>query len=98
MAEQAKHEEPAYILKLFISGASPNSTRAISNLKAICETYIKAKYDLEIIDVYQDSALAAKEQIIALSLLIKKFPLPQRKLIGDMSNTEKVLNGLDLTN
>jgi circadian clock protein KaiB len=98
MTKQAKREDPGYILKLFISGASPNSTRAINNIKAICETYIKANYELEIIDVYQDSALAAREQIIALPLLIKKFPLPQRKLIGDMSNIKKVLSGLDLTN
>lgn len=98
MGEHTKKNRPGYILKLFISGASPNSTRAINNLKTICDTYIKANYELEIIDVYQDSALAAREQIIALPLLIKKFPLPQRKLIGDMSNIPKVLSGLDLTN
>jgi circadian clock protein KaiB len=98
MAEKTEQEGPGLILKLFISGASPNSTRAINNLRAICETYIKANYELEIIDVYQDSALAAQEQIIALPLLIKKFPLPQRKLIGDMSNIKKVLSGLGLTN
>jgi circadian clock protein KaiB len=98
MAKEKKHDGPGFILKLFISGASPNSTRAINNLKAICDTYIKANYELEVIDVYQDSELAAREQIIALPLLIKKFPLPQRKLIGDMSNIKKVLSGLGLAN
>lgn len=87
-----------YVLKLFISGASPNSAKAINNLKQICEKFMNARYSLDIIDMYQDRSLAAKEQIIALPLLIKKFPLPERKLIGDMSDTHKVLAGLGLKN
>ena len=83
-------------MKLFISGASPNSVRAINNINTICETYIKSEYSLEIIDVHQNGTLAEAEQIVALPLLIKKFPLPERKLIGDMSNTLKVLDGLGL--
>jgi circadian clock protein KaiB len=94
MGQQKKSDHIEFILKLFISGASPNSIKAINNLKAICETHMKSRYTLEIIDVYQDGALAQKEQIIALPMLIRKFPLPERKLIGDMSNTQKVLNGL----
>jgi circadian clock protein KaiB len=93
MAER-KTKGSALILKLFVSGASPNSVRAINNLKAICETHIKTDYNLEIIDVHQNSELARREQIVALPMLIKKLPLPERKLIGDMSNTQKVLNGL----
>lgn len=85
-----------YILKLFISGASPNSIRAVSNLKSLCEAHLKFNYTLEIIDVHQETALARQEQIVALPLLIKKFPLPERKLIGDMSDTKKVLDGLGL--
>ncbi len=85
-----------YILRLFITGASANSFRAISNLKQICETHIKGKYSLEIIDVYQQKALAETEQIIALPLLIKTLPLPKRRLIGDMSDKDKVLRGLGL--
>ena len=85
-------------LKLFVSGASPNSVRAIHNLKAICNEHLKDPYTLEIIDVHQDSSLAQSEQIVALPLLIKKFPLPERRLIGDMSNTGKVLTGLGLIN
>jgi circadian clock protein KaiB len=89
-------EHTEYVLRLFITGASPNSARAITNLKEICETHIKEKYSLEIIDVYQQHTLAESEQIIALPLLIKKSPLPERRMIGDMSNTTKVLSGLGL--
>src|SRR4051794_13038538 len=85
-----------YILRLFVTGASVNSTRAISNLKHICETHIKGRYSLEIIDVYQQKAIAEIEQIIALPLLIKTRPLPKRRLIGDMSDEDKVLRGLGL--
>jgi len=84
-------------LRLFVTGASPNSTRAIANLTEICETYLKGNYELEIIDVHQQPLIAQTEQIIALPLLIVKKPLsPDRRLIGDMSDTEKVLRGLGL--
>ncbi|MEX2235409.1 MAG: circadian clock KaiB family protein [Cyclobacteriaceae bacterium] len=96
MGVRVENGEVGYVLKLFVSGASPNSIRAINNLKAICNSYIKENYQLEIIDVYQESDVAQKEQIVALPMLIKKFPLPERKLIGDMSNTQKVLDGLGL--
>src|ERR1700733_7802269 len=85
-----------YILRLFVTGASPNSTRAITNLKEICETNLKGNYTLEIIDVYQQPTIAENEQIIALPMLIKKSPSPERRLIGDMSDTKKVLRGLSL--
>jgi circadian clock protein KaiB len=85
-----------YVLRLFVTGASSNSIRAISNLKQICETHIKGRYSLDIIDVYQQKALAETEQIIALPLLIKTLPAPERRLIGDMSETDKVLRGLGL--
>ena len=86
--------KPNFILRLFITGASPNSTRAISNLKTICEKHLKDRYELEIIDVYQQPLVAEREQLIALPLLIKKAPGMERRLIGDMSNTQKVLKGL----
>ena len=92
----ASRDHNQYILRLFITGASPNSIKAISNLKKICESYLPGKYLLEIIDVYQQPSLAEQQQIIALPLLIKKFPLPERRMIGDLSNTEKVLKGLGL--
>ena len=85
-----------YVLNLFVSGASPNSMRAIVNLKNICETYLPGRYSLEIIDVYQQGIVAKDAQIIALPLLIKKFPLPERRIIGDMSQTKKLLHGLGL--
>jgi len=85
-----------YVLSLYVTGASPNSSRAIANLKEICETYLKDNYELEIIDVYQQPTIAESEQIIALPLLIKRSPSPERRLIGDMSDTEKVLRGLGI--
>jgi circadian clock protein KaiB len=88
--------EDFYKLRLFITGASPNSSRAIANLKEICEKHLKGKYELEIIDVYQQPLMAESEQIIALPLLIKKFPSPERRMIGDLSDTGKVLKGLSL--
>jgi circadian clock protein KaiB len=87
---------PVFILRLFVTGASPNSTRAISNLKNICEEYLRDRYELEIIDVYQQPLIAEREQLIALPLLIKKAPGMERRLIGDMSNKPKVLKGLGI--
>ena len=84
----------AYVLKLFVIGASPNSARAIANLTNICETHLEENYTLEIIDVYQQPLLAQKEQIIALPMLLRILPAPVRRLIGDMSDTNKVLKGL----
>jgi circadian clock protein KaiB len=69
---------------------------ALSNLKKICEEYLEGKYELEVVDLYQNPSLAKEEQIIAAPTLIKKLPLPFRRIIGDMSNEEKVLKGLDL--
>jgi len=86
-----------YVLQLFITGATPNSVRAVTNVKEICEEHLQGKYSLEIVDVYQQAEIAEKEQLIALPLLIKKCPLPERRLIGDLSDTGKVLKGLGLT-
>jgi circadian clock protein KaiB len=91
-----ENNEGDYVLRLFITGATPNSIRAVSNLKQICEDHLKGRYFLEIIDVYQQPDVAKKEQLVALPLLIKKQPLPERRLIGDLSDTEKVLKGLGL--
>jgi circadian clock protein KaiB len=100
MAEQKSDYEELdkqhYTLRLFVTGASPNSSRAIANLKDICETYLKNRYELEIIDVYQQPMIAEKEQVIALPMLIKVSPNPMRRLIGDMSDSNKVLIGLGL--
>lgn len=85
-----------YVLRLFITGATSRSMLAISNLKKICEENLNGRYELEVIDLYQKPAMAKQEQIIAAPTLIKKLPLPFRRIIGDMSNEEKVLIGLDL--
>lgn len=89
-------DDQPYVLRLFVAGASSNSIRAITNLKQICETHLAERYTLEIIDVYQQKQVTTAEQLIALPMLIKYLPQPQRRLIGDMSDTEKVLNGLGI--
>lgn len=85
-----------YILKLYIAGQSPKSVLAISNIKQICEANLHGHYELEVIDLYQQPHLAQGEQIIAIPTLIKTLPPPLRRIIGDMSNTERVLVGLDI--
>jgi circadian clock protein KaiB len=90
------HSADDYILKLYVSGASPNSLRAIDNLQHILDTHLPGKYQLVIIDVRQDTALAEQQQIIALPMLVKASPLPERRLIGDMSDHRKVLAGLGI--
>ena len=96
-SEVAKRcDKEVYVLQLYIAGMTPNSKKAVENIKKICEGYLIDRYELEVIDIFQQPALAAKEQIIAAPTLIKKHPYPLKKLIGDMSNTEKVLAGLDL--
>ncbi|SEJ61392.1 circadian clock protein KaiB [Dyadobacter koreensis] len=95
--DDTTRKDDRYVLRLFVTGASTNSVRAISNIKQICEEYIPDRYSLEIIDVYQQKKIAESEQIIALPLLIKSFPLPERRFIGDMSDTNRVLKGLGLS-
>lgn len=86
----------SYVLRLFVTGILPNSVRAIKNINTICEQHLQGMYELEIIDIYQQPALALTEEIIAVPLLIKKFPLPEGRMIGDLSDTEMVLKELDL--
>jgi circadian clock protein KaiB len=85
-----------YVFQLFVTGTTPNSVRAVNNIRDICETHLKGRYLLQVIDVYQDPSLAMNEQLIALPLLVKKLPLPEKKLIGDLSQTEKVMKALGL--
>jgi circadian clock protein KaiB len=85
-----------YILRLFITGTTTKSVIALTNLKKICEEYLEGRYDLEVIDMYQNPGLAIEEQIIAAPTLIKKLPLPFRRIIGDMSDIERVLMGLEI--
>ena len=92
----SKLKEAKYVLRLYVAGTTPNSVRAIENIKRICEEFLKGHYDLEVIDIYQQPVLAKGDQIIAVPTLIKKLPQPLRKFIGDMSATERILVGLDL--
>ncbi len=95
-AKPHKLEADHYVLRLYIAGQTPKSVKAITNLKKICEENLQGRYKLEVIDLYQSPQLAQGEQIIAVPTLIKKLPPPLRRIIGDMSNTERVLVGLDL--
>lgn len=92
----SKAASSRYILKLYVAGKSPKSVNAIANLKKICEENLQGRYELEVIDLYQQPQLAQGEQIIALPTLIRKLPPPLRRIIGDMSDTERVLVGLDI--
>jgi circadian clock protein KaiB len=91
-----KPKNKEYVLRLYIAGTSSKSVRAVANIKEICESSLKNRYDLEVIDIYQQPVLMKGEQIIAAPTLVKKLPLPLRKFIGDMSDTERILVGLDL--
>jgi len=85
-----------YILKLYVTGLTNRSARAIENLQTFCEKHLAGRYELQVIDVYQQPELTRSEQIVAIPTLIKKLPLPLRRLIGDMSDEERVLVGLDI--
>lgn len=85
-----------YILRLYVTGLTPRSSRAITNLKAICDEYLDGRYDLDVVDIYQQPDLAQRNQIIAAPTLIKQLPLPMRRIIGDMSDRDRVIVSLDL--
>jgi len=92
----AMRDQAKYILRLYVTGMTPKSTRAIANVQKICKEHLAGRYELKVIDIYQQPKLAKGEQIIAAPTLIKKLPLPLRRLIGDMSDTERFLVGIDL--
>jgi circadian clock protein KaiB len=89
-------KKPKYLLRLYVTGSTPASLRAIQNIKRICEGHLKGLYDLEVVDIYQRPELAKGEQIIAAPTLIKVLPYPLKRLIGDLSNEDKVILGLDI--
>ncbi|WP_292517533.1 circadian clock KaiB family protein [Methanoculleus sp.] len=91
-----KDTDSRYILRLYVAGMTPRSQRAIENIKNIFETNYKGSYDLEVIDIYQHPELAKEAQILAVPMLIKQLPLPIRKLIGDMSDEDRILVGLGI--
>jgi circadian clock protein KaiB len=85
-----------YVLKLYVAGMTPGSVRAIANAKQICEEYLVGCYLLEVVDLYQQPLMAREEQITAVPALIKILPLPSRRVVGDLSDTQRVLQGLEL--
>ena len=92
----AMRDQAKYVLRLYVTGMTPKSTQAIANVQELCKKHLAGRYELEVIDIYQQPKLAKGEQIIAAPTLIKKLPLPLRRLIGDMSDTEGFLVGIDL--
>ena|SRR5689334_13278111 len=92
----SKQSEPKYLLRLYVTGSTPRSARSILNIRTLCEEKLRNRYELEVVDIYQQPQLAREQQIIAAPTLIKSLPLPLRKLVGDLSDRERVLVGLDL--
>lgn len=97
IVEADKKSGEKYVLQLFITGILPNSVRAVKNVKAICEKHLPGRYDLEIVDIYQQPSLALQEEIIAVPVLIKKSPLPEERMIGDFSDVDMVLMVLNIS-
>ena len=95
-AKPTKPKSDIYTLRLYIAGQTPRSVAALANLKEICEEHLAGRYTLEVVDLLENPQLARGDQILAIPTLVRKLPLPMRRIIGDLSNTERVLVGLDL--
>jgi circadian clock protein KaiB len=93
---KAARSEAEWQLRLYVAGSTPRSATALANLKQVCETHLTGRYTIEVIDLLVNPKLAAGDQILAVPTLVRKFPQPIRKIIGDLSNEEKVLVGLDV--
>jgi len=89
-------QEGPFLLRLFVAGTTPQSTRAILEARKLCEDRLGGRFQLEVVDIYQQPTLAIDDQIIAIPTLVKRLPPPLRKLVGDLSNSDRVLVGLDL--
>lgn len=94
--ERAMDEKQTYVLKLFVSGMTSSSIKAVQNIRRICREHLENRFELEVIDIYQQPELGKREQIIAVPTLLKKLPQPLQQFIGDLSDSEKILVGLDL--
>jgi len=92
----SRRTKAKYLLRLYVTGTTGKSMRAIQNVRRICEEHLRGLYDLEVVDIYKNLPLARGDQIIAAPTLIKKLPVPLRRLIGDMSDEQRVLVGLDV--
>jgi circadian clock protein KaiB len=89
-------DEKEYKLRLYVAGQTPKSLQAFANLKKICEEHLQGRYHIEVVDLLENPQLAKGDQILAIPTLVRKLPPPLRKIIGDLSDTERVLVGLDL--
>jgi len=94
--KNASGKQQHYVLRLYVTGQTPRSLRSVENLQRLCDKHLKHRFSLEVIDIYQQPALAAEGQIIAAPTLIKAMPLPLRRLVGDFSDANRVVLGLDL--
>lgn len=94
--QAAAQEEGFWDLRLYVAGATPRAMTALNNLKRLCEEHLKSRYHIEVVDLLKNPQLAKGDQILAVPTLVRKLPEPVRKIIGDLSNTERVLVGLDL--
>jgi circadian clock protein KaiB len=93
---EARRDAKQYVLRLYVAGQTPRSLQALSNLRKICEQHLSGRYRVEVIDLIQSPQKAAGDQILAIPTLVRPLPKPARKIIGDLSNTERVLVGLDV--
>jgi circadian clock protein KaiB len=94
--KRANKADDKWVLRLYVAGQSPKALTALANLKKICEEQLEGKYGIEVIDLLINPQLGKEDQILALPTLVRKLPVPVRKIIGDLSDTERVLVGLDL--
>lgn len=94
--QKSAAEKPHYLLRLYVTGQTPRSLQSVENLQRLCDKHLPGRFNLEVIDIYQQPALAAEGQIIAAPTLIKAMPLPLRRLVGDFSDANRVVLGLDL--
>jgi circadian clock protein KaiB len=97
LLRERQQEPTVYVLRLFVAGATYRSNRTIASIKQLCEQHLAGRYRLEVIDIYQQPERAKQDQIVAAPTLVKELPAPLRKLIGDMTNTDRVLVGLGLS-
>jgi circadian clock protein KaiB len=95
-AKGPKEKSDTYTLRLYVAGKTPRSVAALDNLKKICEEHLAGRYKLQVVDLLENPQLARGDQILAIPTLVRQIPLPMRRIIGDLSNTERVLVGLDL--
>src|SRR5579859_1513625 len=91
----ANPDKPPYVLRLYITGMTPRSTRAIANIRKICDEFLDKRYDLQVVDVYKQEGTIDEDEIVAVPTLLKTLPLPLRRVIGDLADRERVLIGLN---